>query len=640
MIHHESPRKPCVLIVDDQPVNIRSLFKLLARDYRVLAAVNGPKALEIAAGEKPPDLILLDVTMSEMDGFEVCRRLKANPSTWGIPVIFVTARDAPEDEEKGLDLGAVDYISKPFQPAVVRARVRNHIERSRAEEKLNHYAREMEEKNKQLDAALAQAETASRAKSDFLANMSHEIRTPMNAILGFAQILDRDSTLNAQQAKYIDIINRSGAYLLDLINNILDMSKIEADRVALDSMPFCLHDLLSDLEMMFHTRAEAKGLQLIVESHESIPKNIVADAGKLRQVLVNLMGNAVKFTEWGGVALRVCAQEQTKSQENREMKLLVMEIEDSGPGIAEEQKNAIFEAFQQAEAGLVVGGTGLGLAITRNFVEVMGGNLTVESHEDKGSCFRLTMPVEIAGDTINKTTRARHYHVTALKAETGPCRILVVDDIKENRILLRSLLEPVGFEIQEAVNGWEAIGIFDRWAPHAILMDMRMPVFDGYEATQWIKGTETGSTTPIIAVTASAFEDTRAKVIKAGADAFLRKPFRPEELFRILQQLLHLEYEFAQEREHDTSKTAGPSLLRTTPPALPRELIAPMRRAVEDGDMTQLMELIDLIEPLDKITAHELRSLADRYDYEEILRQLENRGKSHEQGTDNHHAGG
>ncbi len=640
MIKYDSPQKPGVLIVDDQPVNIRSLIKLLKDDYRILVAVNGPKALEIAADKNPPDLILLDVTMPEMDGFEVCRRLKTSSRTTGIPVIFVTARDAPEDEEKGLRLGAVDYISKPFQPAVVRARVRNHIERKKAEERINLYAMEMARKNEQLDAALVQAEAAGRAKSEFLANMSHEIRTPMNAILGFAQILERDPSLNAQQAKYIGIINRSGIYLLDLINNVLDMSKIEANRTAIEKTSFCLHDLLSDMELMFQERAAAKGLQLIVEVHENVPRQVITDANKLRQVLINLMGNAVKFTDWGGVALRVYAGENLEiSEEDRKSLLLIVEVQDSGPGISEDQKNTIFEAFQQGKAGAVSGGTGLGLAITRNFVGMMGGSLTVESELDKGSCFRFSLPLQVDLG-MPESCRAKTPRVGALKPGSDPCRILIVDDNSENRLLLRSLLEPAGFQIQEAVNGREAIEAFKSHSPHGILMDMRMSVLDGYEATRWIKATATGKSIPIIAVTASAFEDTTELVFEAGADAFLRKPFRPEELFQILRQLLHLEYEAPEDLERKVSGTEQALPGRLAIRSIPRELIAPMRQAVEDGDMSRLMELIDRVEPQDGVTASVLRNLADRYDYDALLHQLDNGGKSHEQGAGDHHGGG
>ena len=322
--------------------------------------------------------------------------------------------------------------------------------------------------------------------------MSHEIRTPMNAILGFAQVLERDPSLTPQQAEHVRIIARSGGHLLHLINDILDMSKIEAGRTTLNEVDFCLHDLLSDLELMFRSRADAKGLQLLVERDESVPRYVTADEGKLRQVLVNLMGNAVKFTETGGVALRVRVEAvEGKTVEDKASLRLMAEVEDTGPGIPDTDMYQIFDPFQQAATGVKAGGTGLGLAISRKFVEMMGGELTVTSQVG-ASCFRFNALLAQAGD-IAEQEKPVLPCVVGLEPGTGPFRILVVEDIPDNRTLLCELLRPVGFEIEEASNGVEALDVFNRWSPHAILMDMRMPIMDGYEATRRIKATAAGS---------------------------------------------------------------------------------------------------------------------------------------------------
>jgi len=335
--------------------------------------------------------------------------------------------------------------------------------------------------------ARKQADAANLAKSEFLANMSHELRTPLNAILGFAQILEHDPLLTLQQAGHVRTITRSGVHLLKLINDILDMSKIEAGRTTLYETAFCLNDLLDDLEMMFRSRADAKGLQLLMERSEGVPSYVTADEGKLRQILVNLMGNAVKLTDAGGVTVRVRADSvEGKTVEGNESMRLVVEVEDSGPGIPEKDVDRIFDAFQQSDSGVKAGGAGLGLAISRKFVEMMGGQLTVTSQVGKGSCFRFGVLVKSAED-VSELEQTVPRRVVGLAPGTGPFRILVVDDIPTNRALLQALLQPLGFEIVEASNGVEALEIFDQWSPHAVLMDMRMPVMDGYEATRRIK---------------------------------------------------------------------------------------------------------------------------------------------------------
>lgn len=489
-------------------------------------------------------------------------------------------------------------------------------ERRQAEEKLRLYSQS-------LETAKLEAETANRAKSIFVANMSHEIRTPMNAILGFARVLEHDPAITPKQAEYVRIITRSGVHLLKLINDILDMSKIEAGQISLDEAAFCLHDLLSDLEMMFRSRAEAEGLQLIMEQDENVPRFATADGGKLRQVLVNLMGNAVKFTKTGGITVRVRTEAiEGKTGEGKDSLRLVAEVEDTGPRISAEDVSRIFDAFQQADLGKKVGGTGLGLAISRSFAEMMGGALTVTSRVGKGNCFRFEALMAPAGE-IAKKERSIFLRIVGLEPGFGPYRILVVDDAPDNRALLYALLEPVGFEIKEAENGVEALDVFEKWLPHAVLMDMSMPVMDGYEATRRIKAMETGRAVPIIAVTASAFEDSRNQVMATGVDGYLIKPFRPEELFRALRKSLGLRYVY-------DDKTDGlPEPLNAKPLAveslttLPEELVSTMRQAVDEGDMARLSELIDRVKKIDGVAARGLKALADRYDYERLGQVLE-----------------
>jgi PAS domain S-box-containing protein len=470
------------------------------------------------------------------------------------------------------------------------------------------------------------AEAANRAKSIFVANMSHEIRTPMNVILGFAQVLERDLSLTPRQVEHVRTITRSGAHLLRLINDILDMSKIEAGRTTLNEGDFCLHDLLSDLELMFRSRADAKGLHILVERDESVPRYVTADEGKLRQVLVNLMGNAVKFTETGGVALRVRVKAvEGKTVEDKASLRLMAEVEDTGPGIPDTDRYRIFDSFQQAATGVKAGGTGLGLAISRKFVEMMGGELTVTSQVGAGSCFRFEALLAQAGDIAEQEKPALPC-VVGLEPGAGPFRILVVDDIPDNRALLCELLRPVGFEIAEASNGVEALHLLDSWSPHAVLMDMRMPIMDGYEATRRIKATAAGSATPVIAVTASAFEDDFERVMATGMYAYLRKPFRTEDLFEMLGKCLGLHYVFADDTADIPGLVKAAPLTAESITALPKDIVEAMRQAVEEGDMVRLTELVSEVEKIDSATARGLQVLTDRYDYEELGQWLEKGG--------------
>lgn len=464
------------------------------------------------------------------------------------------------------------------------------------------------------------AEKANQAKSIFLSNMSHEIRTPLNAIIGFAQILKQDSSLSAKQMDQVHTIARSGEHLLKLINDILDFSRIEAGRLNVSYTSFNLHDLLEDLEMMFRFRAEMKGLQFLMERQESVPRYVKADEGKLRQVLINLVGNAIKFTKEGGVALRIRADVSlSHAHKRKEEQRLFVEVEDTGPGIEEKDLESIFFTFQQTERGNEIGGTGLGLSISKRLVELMGGRITIESRVGKGSCFRFDVPFEPAEGEKKKKKLANT--IVGLEMQGEPCRILIVDDQMDNRKLLRSMLEPFGFEMREAINGEEALLVFEAWSPHLVLMDMRMPIMDGYEATRQIKATAKGKKIPVVAVTASAFEDEEKDVLATGVENYLRKPFRQEDLFRVIGELLNLCYIYEKKVKEKGSKRA--SLKREDIAALPEDLIFGLQKAVEEGEMAKLKELILQVERIDEKIAAGLQLLAKEYDYESLSKLLD-----------------
>jgi signal transduction histidine kinase/CheY-like chemotaxis protein len=457
------------------------------------------------------------------------------------------------------------------------------------------------------------AEAANRAKSAFLANMSHEIRTPMNAILGFSQLMLRDKALNSQQNQYLGIINRSGEHLLALINDILEMSKIEAGRTTLNLTTFDLPALLTDLEMMFRVRTDGKRLSFVVELIGDVPRYIMTDINKLRQVFINVLGNAVKFTERGGIGLRVHADRRDTTRP-----YLRVEVEDTGPGISADEQTKLFRHFEQTKTGQKTGtGTGLGLAISREFVRLMGGDITVSSQVGKGSIFSIHLPLN-ESDVQAVLLIDKPRTVLSLQPGQENRRVLIADDVEDNRELLAQILGPVGFEIRLACDGAQAVREFESWRPHLILMDFRMPVMDGHEAIRRIRAAAGGKEVKIIAVTASALDENRQDLLGIGADDFIGKPFQEVELFRKMQTHLGVEFLYAEEQ----AALAPEEVAELTPESLaclPQDQIHLMREAVIAADLDLLLAKIQEIEASAPEIARELRSLAEHFEYQKLL---------------------
>ncbi|MFA5082570.1 MAG: ATP-binding protein [Hydrogenophilaceae bacterium] len=406
-----------------------------------------------------------------------------------------------------------------------------------------------------LQRAKEAAETANRAKSVFLANMSHELRTPLNAILGFAQIMARDTAVEASHRRELETIDRAGHHLLSLINDVLEISRIEAGRTTIQNETFDLTETLAAIEDMIRVRADAKGLALKVTCHGELHPYVMGDAPHLRQVLINLLGNAVKYTDQGEVGLHVHPLDGD----------VRFEVTDTGPGIAADEQERIFQAFYQTEAGIRKGeGTGLGLTISREFVRLMGGEIAVASAPGQGSRFSFTLPLPATGAPEPAGQPGR---VTGLEAGHPVWRILVVEDNPDSREFISRLLGDVGFQVRSAENGQEAVAMFESWRPHFIWMDMRMPVLDGYQATRQIRAMPGGRDVHIAALTASAFQEDRDGILAAGCDEMVRKPIEQDRLFAVMAKLLGVRFTYAEavapaSLRHDIDLSALPAAAR------------------------------------------------------------------------------
>lgn len=474
----------------------------------------------------------------------------------------------------------------------------------------------------ELKKAQNEAESANQAKSLFLANMSHELRTPLNAILGFTQLMERDQKLIPEHQESLTVINHSGEHLLGLINEVLEMSKIEAGQVVLHEKIFDLHELLFGLEEMFKLRAAEKGLGLNIFLADQLPRRVCADEGKLRQILSNLLGNAVKFTQSGEVTLRV-----SSSLKNGKPAKLHFEIQDTGPGIEDEDLDIVFEPFVQSSIGQRFReGAGLGLSISRQYVHLMGGEIRVQSEIDRGSLFIFDVDIDVVED-VEPGKGVRTGRVVGLEPGEITYRILIAEDHTSSRRFLAKLLQDTGFEIHEAENGRQAIEIWEAWNPHLIWMDVRMPEVDGLEAVSHIRSKPRGGETRIIALTATAFEEDLEHIMASGCDDFLRKPFREADVFNMLKKYLDLQFiyeEIGTAQAMTTRAGETPQISDFT--AVPADLIDELRQATITAEMDQMLTVIDKISNHDPDLAFQLKTLTLNFEYKKIIALITNPG--------------
>lgn len=484
---------------------------------------------------------------------------------------------------------------------------------------------ELNDTNRELEQAKIAAESANRAKSIFLANMSHELRTPLNAILGFSQIMGRNKKLPPEEKENLDVIMRSGDHLLSLINQVLDLSKIEAERMALNLRDLDLHQMLDDLVDIFADQAATKELSLETSWSENLPRHIRVDDVKLRQVLINLLSNALKFTSQGSVILRVERRETTTSGDFT----LFFAVSDTGAGIDTEELDKVFELFGQTESGKNASqGTGLGLPLSRRLVQLMGGDITISSEKGCGATFSFAIPVQEAHSPLTATL-ANHRRVISLAQGLPAYRILVADDNEENRTLIHKLLTPMGFSVRSAIDGEETLRLWQEWQPELILMDMRMPGMDGYEATRTIRKSD-GVQPRIVAFTASSFQRERENALDAGCDDYLRKPMDEALLFDILGRQLDavFEYEEPQSERKADSNSITPSdthALAAGLATLPENLRQELQTAAEEVDMEACLQVIASVRHSHPELATGLTRLVERYRFDVVQEILESR---------------
>lgn len=509
-----------VLIVDDVQLNLDLMKEILSEQgYMIATAKNGKSAIAKAKAHKF-DLILLDIVLPDIDGFEVCSHLKSNPQTQDIPIIFLTAKKEKDSIIKGFQLGAVDYIPKPFSKEELVARVNFHLTLRKTQNELIH-SKEM-------------AEAADKAKSTFLANMSHEIRTPMNGIVGMIDILKR-TQLSGEQLEFLDIIEISAENLLLILNDILDFTKIEAGQIILDNVRFYLKYEVGEVVKMFKDKVEQKNLTFSYHIDPKIPEMLIGDPLRLKQVMINLCKNSIKFTNDGFVKIRIEAVSSSDSKIR-----IKFEVEDSGIGISPENQLKLFKSFTQADATTTrkFNGSGLGLAISKNLVELMNGNIGIISEEGKGAIFYFDCEFGIIPQSLSVSEVEE---IGPLELSVPKLKILIAEDNLIIQKVATLNLKKMGHKVSVAPNGIEVVEMFKNDTYDLILMDIQMPEMDGVEATvlirEWERNNNVRNPILIVAMTANTLQSDKEHFKAVGMNDYLGKPFNNAELTHVVDRI-------------------------------------------------------------------------------------------------------
>ncbi len=509
-----------ILVMDDSQASLDLIKDILDDEDLVIATARSGSAALKKARANPFDLILLDIIMPDIDGFDVLKELRNHRLTKDVPVIFITAKNDEENTIRGFRAGAMDYVAKPFNDAELKARIRSHLELKRSKEK--------------LVKAKEEAERNSKFKSEFLANMSHEIRTPISGILGVVDLL-KATKLSEEQEDFLNIIESSTDLLLAIINDILDLSKIEAGKMSLEAIPFEVEKNLREVIALFRQRANEKGLKMDLVIDDSVPTVLLGDTVRIKQIFMNLISNAIKFTKKGGVTVSLKAEEK----ENNEV-ILYASVKDTGIGIDKESREKLFNAFSQADVSTTRkhGGTGLGLAISRNLTGLMGGYIGVDSEPGKGSDFYFTLRLRKGHkDQLKKKDKA----VADKEIVRHDFKILLVEDNAINQKVSTMLLKQLDQKVDLAENGRVAVDKVKDKEYDLIFMDLHMPLMDGYEATQRIRKVEKEQNREpayIAAVTANAVAEDKEKCFKIGMNDYISKPFKKENLSEIFRKIM------------------------------------------------------------------------------------------------------
>ena len=716
-----------ILTVDDKPQNLFALEAILKPVHATIIKANsGNDALALTLSYDFA-LAILDVQMPQMDGYELAGYLLDDPNTARIPIIFLSAAYSDEQHAfKGYEQGAVDYIVKPFDPAILLRKVNVFLELARYRIQLENLVQErtfaLKEEERKLrsilentpdiifnldqdgrilffnapkkyndligtfifdlfenddfflqksamdsvflnqekcrfestlklpwnegfiicshhlspilsgqtvvgclhiardisdikDAELAkakkiQAEAENRAKSKFLASMSHEIRTPMNAIMGYTQLLKRAQNLTSDQYRFLEIVDSSGEHLLELIDSVLDMAKIESGRMVLSPSEVNIARLVGDITQMFQLSAYKKGVNLSFVQSSNMPEWILVDANKVRQVLINLVGNALKFTDYGMIKLQMGLCEP-----DCDLLRIYIDVQDTGCGIEAHNIQSIFDPFVQVNASPSQVGVGLGLAVSKEIARLMSGSLSVQSEVNRGSVFRFEFGVQIADEPSSFLSNASEWSV----ADDHSTQILVVDDDIDNLHMISNTLSTLGLSVLMANSGEEGLRLYTEHKPGLVILDYQMEPVSGLDVLKNIRGLKGGEDIPVIVITASPCEENREQSQLAGANAFLAKPFREQDLYKTIQKVSHIRFESSC-RGYSIQNSQKPINISAADMAkLPNSLTMNLQKALRIGYLEDIENAITLIEEKNYFIGGVLRNLADNYQYSRLL---------------------